>query len=109
MTPLLIWLLAVPGAFLVLPLLSVTTGAVCARRMAGVSYVFGLLTGCAVGVVTGYLMLFRADALLYFGVDLPHTFLALLLTVAIAAAGIASTWGICRLHQARKERSVPRF
>ena len=37
MSPLLIWLLAIPGAFLFLPLLSVATGLVCTHLMPGVS------------------------------------------------------------------------
>ena len=104
MSPLLIWLLILPGVFLVLPLLSVATGLWCAWRMAGVSLLFGLLTGCAVGVVVGALMLFRAKALGWaesgFGVDLPWAFFPLL-TVAIAVAGIIVTWGICRLRRAK--------
>ena len=103
MIPLLIWLLILPGTFLVLPLLSVATGWVCARRMQGVSYVFGLLTGGVGGVVVGYLMLYRYEAWLWaqgqFGVNMPHLGFFLILTVALAAAGIAATWGICRLRQ----------
>ena len=47
--PILIWLLAIPGALLVLPLLSVA----CGRWMRGVSRAFGLLTGgaCCLAVI----------------------------------------------------------
>lgn len=41
MIPLLIWLLILPGTFLVLPLLSVATDLACIRWMRGVSHAFG--------------------------------------------------------------------
>ena len=104
MGPLLIWLLILPGTFLVLPLLSVVTGWVCARRLPSVSRVFGLLTGCACGIVVGYLMLYRYEAWLWwqgqFGVNMPHLVFYWILTVALAAAGIGATWGMCRLRRA---------
>ena len=99
MSPLLIWLLAIPGAFLVLPLLSVATGLVCAHLMPGVSRASGLLTGCACALAVAALMFFRACTLGWaqaqFGVDLPWSFFPLL-TVAIGVAGIGATWRICR-------------
>ena len=102
MSPLLSWLLIVPGTFLVLPLLSVATGWVCARRMQGVSYVFGLLAGGACGVVVGYLMFYRAQTLLWvdaqFEVVLPWGVIVIL-SLALAVAGIGATWGMCRLRQ----------
>ena len=110
MPPLLIWLLILPGTLLVLPLLSVATGLACARWIPGVSRKFGLLTGCASSVVVGALMFFRADALRWaeagFGIDLPWAFFPLL-TVAIAVAGILSTWGICRWRLGRGLPSIP--
>ena len=110
MPPLLIWLLIIPGVFLVLPLLSVATGLACARWMPGVSRLFGMFTGCAVGVAVGYLMLFRADALFWaeaqFGVDLPWPLPFSLLTVVIAVAGIVATWGICRLRRRCRKASI---
>lgn len=105
MIPLILWLLLIPGVFLVLPLLSVATGFVCARRMTSISHVFGLLTGCACGIVAGYLMLYRADALRWtegqFGVAV-YGAIFLVLTVVIAVAGIAATWGICRVRHATR-------
>ncbi len=104
MISLLTWLLILPGTFLVLPLLSVATGWVCARRMPGVSYVFGLLTGGACGVVVGYLMLYRAETLLWveaqFEVALPWG-VFVILSLALAVAGIGATWGMCRLRRAK--------
>ena len=85
MDPLLIWLLAIPGALLVLPLLSVA----CGRWMRGVSRAFGLLTGGACCLVVMALMFFRADTLgwseIQFGVDLPWSVFPLL-SVAIGVA-----------------------
>lgn len=104
MSPLLIWLLVIPGAFVVLPLLSVATGLVCAHLMPGVSRAYGLLTGYACAVVVATLMFFRADALLWveaqFGVHLPWPLSFSLLTVTIGIAGSLTTAGICRLRGA---------
>ena len=103
MSPLLIWLLAIPGAFLVLPLLSVATGLACAHLMPGVPRASGLLTGCACAVAVAALMFFRADTLLWaeaqFGVNLPWPLPFSLLTVAIGVAGSLATIGICRLRR----------
>ena len=104
MCPLLIWLLAVAGVFLVLPLLAVATGLACARRMPSVSRAYGLLSGCVCDVAVAALMFFRPDALLWletqFGVHLPWPLPFLLLTVAIGVAGILATAGIGRLRRA---------
>lgn len=100
MMPLLIYLLFFPPwPFLVLALLSLTTGLACARWMPGVSRRFGLLTAGAVWVVLGPQILFPRYTLDWaeagFGFDLPREY-TWLLTVAIYLAGIIVTWGICR-------------
>ena len=108
MNPLLIWLLAIPGAFLFLPLLSVATGLVCAHLMPGVSLASGLLTGCVCAVAVAALMFFRGGTLLWgeaqFGVDLSWWFFPLL-TVAIGVAGSLATVGICRRRRAKVPRT----
>ena len=57
-------LLALPGAFLILRLLSVAIGLVRAHPMPGVFRASGLLTGCTCAVAVATLMYFRADTLL---------------------------------------------
>lgn len=107
--PLIYLLFAPPGPFLVVPLLSVAAGWLCARWMTGVSHIFSLLTGCAVGVAVETLMWFRLYALEWaqsgLGVDLPWASLPwvffLMFTLAIGIVGILTTVGIClvRRHQ----------
>ena len=103
MSPLLTCLLAVPGTFLVMPLLSVATGIVRAHLMPGVSRTYGLLTGCACAVAVVALMFFRAGTLLWleagFAINLSW-WLYPLLTVAIGVASILAIAGICQLRQA---------
>ena len=108
-SPLIYLLFAPPGPFLVVPLLSVATGWVYARWMRGVSRSFGLLTGCAVGLVVEALMWFRIYALdwleSHLGVDLPWASLPwvffMMFTLAIGIVGILSTVGICLVRRAK--------
>ena len=108
-TPLIYLLFVPPGPFLVVPLLSVATGWVCARWMTGVSRIFGLLTGCAVGLVVEALMWFRIYALDWvesgLGGNLPWASLPwaffMMLSLAIGIAGILATVGICLVQRAK--------
>ena len=61
MNPLLICLIAIPGALLVLQLLSEATGLAYARWMRGVSRAFSLLMGCVCGVAVMAPMFLRSD------------------------------------------------
>ena len=96
------------GPFLVLPLLVVATGWVCARRMSGVSRLSGLLIGGAVGVVVEVLFWFRLYAVWWMesalGIESPQILSMLLfqmLTLAIGIAGALAVVGICLALRAR--------